>query len=119
MFIELKNQFIFLPFFSSKVGTKSVKQCIEFHYMPKVNLTSRKIYPKATSSVMTRRKRVQMIKAQQQLEDETSSSSFNELRLVSDSIDSASSNFLTSRMMMVRIVHMLPNSSVILMSVHK
>ncbi len=56
--------------------------------MPKVNLTSRKIYPKATSSVITRRKRFQMIRAKQQLEDETSSSSFNELRFVSNSIES-------------------------------
>jgi hypothetical protein len=50
--------------------------------MPKVNLTARKILPTGTSSVMTRRKRFQMVKAQQQLEDETSSSPFNELRLV-------------------------------------
>jgi hypothetical protein len=50
--------------------------------MPKVNLTSRKIVPIRTSSVMTRRKRFQMVKAQQQLDDDTSSSSFNELRLV-------------------------------------
>jgi hypothetical protein len=71
----------------SKVGTKTVKQCIEFHYMPKVNLTSRKIYPKGTSSVMTRRKRFQMVRAKQQLDDETSSSSFSELRFVGDLID--------------------------------
>ena len=65
-----------------KVGTKSVKQCIEFHYMPKVNIAARKMLS-GTSSVMTRRKRFQMIKAKQQLDDETSSSSFNEFRLVS------------------------------------
>jgi hypothetical protein len=70
---------------SRTVGTKTIKQCIEFHYMPKVNLTSRKIYPKATSSVITRRKRFQMIRAKQQLEDETSSSSFNEFRFDDDS----------------------------------
>ena len=44
--------------------------------MPKVNLTSQKVSPRATSSVITRRKRFQMIRAKQQLEDETSSSSF-------------------------------------------
>jgi len=69
---------------SRAVGTKSVKQCIEFHYMPKVNLTSRKILPAGTSSVMTRQKRFQMVRARQQLDDETSSSSFNELRLDDD-----------------------------------
>jgi hypothetical protein len=52
--------------------------------MPKVNLTTRKVLPTGTSSVMTRRKRFQMVKARQQLEDETSSSSFNEFRLVCD-----------------------------------
>lgn len=51
--------------------------------MPKVNLTPQKVNPRATSSVVTRRKRFQMIRAKQQLEDETSSSSFNESRLVS------------------------------------
>jgi hypothetical protein len=50
--------------------------------MPKVKLTSRKILSTGTSSVMTRRKRFQMVQAQQQLDDETSSSSFNEFRLV-------------------------------------
>jgi len=70
----------------TKVGTKTVKQCIEFHYMPKIDITARKMLSTGTSSVMTRRKRVQMIKSklqqQQQLDDETSSSSFTELRLV-------------------------------------
>jgi hypothetical protein len=50
--------------------------------MPKVKLTSRKVLSTGTSSVMTRRKRFQMVQAQQQLDDETSSSSFNEFRLV-------------------------------------
>lgn len=50
--------------------------------MPKVNLTSQKVSPRATSSVVTRRKRFQMIRAKQQLEDETSSSPFNDSRLV-------------------------------------
>jgi hypothetical protein len=72
-----------MSIFNLKVGTKSIKQCIEFHYMPKVNITARKMLPKGTSSVMTRRKRFQMIKAkqqqqQQQLDDETSSSSISE-----------------------------------------
>lgn len=51
--------------------------------MPKVNLTSRKIYPAGTSSVVTRRKRFQLDKAKNQLDDEASSTSpFNELRFV-------------------------------------
>ena len=54
--------------------------------MPKVNLTSRKVYPKPSSSVVTRRKRYQMVRTKQQLEDETSSSSFNDFRLVRSSI---------------------------------
>lgn len=74
-----------------------MKQCIEFHYMPKVNLTSRKISPKATSSVITRRKRIQMIN------DETSSSPINDSRLVSLFISDLISNecFLSSRAMMI------------------
>ncbi len=68
-----------------KVGTKSVKQCIEFHYMPKVNLTNRET---GTNSLTAKRKRLQMIKNRQQgqkqvFDDDTSSSSFNEFRLVS------------------------------------
>ena len=56
--------------------------------MPKVSTNARKISLKGTSSVMTRRKHYQMIKAQrEQLDDELSSSSssapsFNEIRLV-------------------------------------
>lgn len=80
-------RFFFLEIYSflfDKVGTKTIKQCIEFHYMPKVNLTGRKIIPTTrTSAVMTRRKRHQMVRAKQLLDDETSSSSsFNEHRLV-------------------------------------
>ena len=68
-----------------QLGTKTVKQCIQFHYMPKVNLTSRKIYPIGTSSVVTRRKRVQLDKAKYQFDDDASSSSpFNDLRFVRD-----------------------------------
>jgi hypothetical protein len=71
--------------FVLKVGTKSVKQCIEFHYMPKVNLTIRET---GTNLITAKRKRLQMIKNKQQpqkqlFDDETSSSSFNEFRLVS------------------------------------
>jgi hypothetical protein len=62
-----------------------VKQCIEFHYMPKVNLTIRET---GTNSLTAKRKRLQMIKtkqhAQKQIfDDETSSSSFSEFRIVS------------------------------------
>jgi len=50
--------------------------------MPKVNLTGQKIFRPGTSSVLTRRKRFQLIKSkqhqQQQLDDETSSSSISE-----------------------------------------
>ena len=47
--------------------------------MPKINISGRKIFKTGTSSVITRRKRFQMIKAkQQQLEDDTSSSSVSE-----------------------------------------
>lgn len=57
--------------------------------MPKTNLSSRKIVSTRTSSVITRRKRFQMNKAKQQLQnqflddDMSSSSSFNEFRIVS------------------------------------
>ncbi|CAF3090391.1 unnamed protein product [Rotaria sp. Silwood2] len=70
---------------SRAVGTKSIKQCIEFHYMPKISKTARKIVSARTSCVMTRRKRYQIIKAKQQFDDEiSSSSSFNEFRLDDD-----------------------------------
>ncbi|CAF3826987.1 unnamed protein product [Rotaria sordida] len=73
---------------SRAVGTKSVKQCIEFHYMPKISITARKIVSTRTSSVMTRRKRFQLTKVQQQqqqLDDEiSSSSSFSEFRFDDD-----------------------------------
>jgi len=80
-----KNSFENFLFFFAKVGTKSVKQCIEFHYMPKVNLTNRET---GTNSLTAKRKRLQMIKSKQQgqkqtYDDDTSSSSFNEFRLVS------------------------------------
>jgi len=70
---------------SRAVETKTVKQCIEFHYMPKGNLTNREI---GKNSLTAKRKRLQMIKNKQQtqkqiFDDETSSSSFNEFRLVS------------------------------------
>jgi hypothetical protein len=55
--------------------------------MPKVNTTARKVLSTGTNTVMTRRKRFQMLLKKQQmhnqLDDETSSSSFNEFRLVS------------------------------------
>jgi hypothetical protein len=53
--------------------------------MPKIDINARKMLSTGTSSVMTRRKRFQMIKSKQQqqiLDDETSSSSFTECRLV-------------------------------------
>ncbi|UJR09609.1 hypothetical protein I4U23_013844 [Adineta vaga] len=65
---------------SREVGTKTVKQCIEFYYMPKVGVGARKLLGTGTSSVITRRKRCQMLKSKQQLEDETSSSPFNDFR---------------------------------------
>jgi hypothetical protein len=53
--------------------------------MPKVNLTNRET---GTNSLTAKRKRLQMIKSKQQgqkqtYDDDTSSSSFNEFRLVS------------------------------------
>ncbi|CAF3792040.1 unnamed protein product [Rotaria magnacalcarata] len=71
---------------SRAVGTKSVKQCIEFYYMPKVSVTARKISSTRTTAVMTRRKRFQINKAKQQLlDDEISSSSpFSEFRIDDD-----------------------------------
>ncbi|CAF1238641.1 unnamed protein product [Adineta steineri] len=70
---------------SRAVGTKTIKQCIEFHYMPKVNISARKILSTGTSSVMTRRRRSQLIKTkQQQLDDETSSSPFSEFKIDDD-----------------------------------
>ncbi len=62
-----------------------MKQCIEFHYMPKVNLTNRET---GINSVTAKRKRLQMIKNRQQgqkqiFDDDTSSSPLNEFRLVS------------------------------------
>ncbi|CAF3334793.1 unnamed protein product [Rotaria socialis] len=71
---------------SRAVGTKSVKQCIEFYYMPKVSVTARKILSTRTTAVITRRKRFQINKAKQQLlDDEISSSSpFSEFRIDDD-----------------------------------
>ncbi|CAF0739816.1 unnamed protein product, partial [Rotaria sordida] len=78
---------------SQAVGTKSVKQCIEFHYMPKVNLIARE---KGINSLTTKRKRLQMLKNKQHLQkqtfDDESSSSLNEFRLDDDGMTVNSDN---------------------------
>ncbi|CAF1523721.1 unnamed protein product, partial [Adineta steineri] len=79
---------------SRAVGTKTVKQCIEFHYMPKVNLTSRE---SSTNSLTAKRKRLQMIKTKQQqpqkqIFDDETSSSFTEFRLDDDGMITNSDN---------------------------
>lgn len=51
--------------------------------MPKTGKAARKVVSTRTSAVITRRKRFQMIKEKQRLDDElSSSSSFNEYRTV-------------------------------------
>ena len=63
-----------------------MKQCIEFHYMPKVHFTNRET---GMNSLATKRKRLQMVKAKQlhsqkQIYDDdiSSSPSCNEFRMV-------------------------------------
>ncbi|CAF1596725.1 unnamed protein product, partial [Adineta ricciae] len=81
---------------SRAVGTKTVKQCIEFHYMPKVHFTNRET---STNSLATKRKRLQMIKAKQlhsqkQIYDDdiSSSPSCNEFRMDDDNATIISDN---------------------------
>ncbi|CAF3360054.1 unnamed protein product [Rotaria sp. Silwood1] len=72
---------------SRAVGTKSIKQCIEFHYMPKVNLMGRET---GMNLLTAKRKRLQMLKNKQQLQkqtyDDETSLSLNEFRLDDDGI---------------------------------
>jgi hypothetical protein len=79
--------------FVLQIGTKTVKQCIEFYYMPKVNLNARSVVSgNGSTALAAKRKRLQMIKSKQQkqirdqYEDDTSSSSLNDCRWVGGSL---------------------------------
>lgn len=71
-----------------KIGTKSVKQCIEFYYMPKLCPNLSKISSQNSSNgFVNKRKQYQMKSKQQKLlreptDEETSSPLNNEIRPV-------------------------------------
>jgi hypothetical protein len=94
----------FLVSIQTQIGTKNVKQCIEFYYMPKVNYNSRTIGSTvgSTGTLAAKRKRLQMIKTKQtkQIDDVSSTISLNEFRLVC--VYSYDSN-LTRHMFLFRI----------------
>ncbi|CAF4024632.1 unnamed protein product, partial [Rotaria magnacalcarata] len=78
---------------SRAVGTKTVKQCIEFHYMPKVHPLARET---STNSLSAKRKRLQMLKHKQHGQkpafDDESPLAFHQFRIYDDGLTMNSDN---------------------------